>query len=121
MAVFHIDTFFPLKPHVVLLLVPLMPLSLLVSSQGSSMLNLQWKAPDGQRDGYMVSVSEEGSVTTRSHITVEKASTNLTVMGLTPGTCYLIAVWSLAGPYNSASRNTTSCTGEYNPRLSLSE
>ncbi|XP_066480776.1 receptor-type tyrosine-protein phosphatase V-like [Tiliqua scincoides] len=90
--------------------VPLMPLSLLVSSQGSSMLNLQWKAPDGQRDGYMVSVSEEGSVTTRSHIAVEKASTNLTVMGLTPGTCYLIAVWSLAGPYNSASRNTTSCT-----------
>lgn len=95
------------------LLVPLMPLSLLVSSHGSSMLNLQWKAPTGQRDGYMVSVSEEGSVATRSHIAVEKTSTNITIMRLNPGTCYLIAVWSLAGPYNSASRNVTSCTGEY--------
>ncbi|KAL8179225.1 UNVERIFIED_CONTAM: hypothetical protein K2H54_061970, partial [Gekko kuhli] len=90
--------------------VPLMPLSLLVTSYSSSTLSVQWKAPAGQRDSYMVSVSEEGPEATRSHIPVEKTSTNITLVGLTPGTCYLIAVWSLAGPYSSASRNRTGCT-----------
>ncbi|XP_063000264.1 receptor-type tyrosine-protein phosphatase V-like isoform X2 [Elgaria multicarinata webbii] len=95
--------------------VPLMPLSLMATSHGSSMLTVQWKAPPGQRDGYMVSVSEEESTGTRSHVAMEKASTNLTVVGLTPGTCYLIAVWSLAGPYSSASRNSTVCTAPAAP------
>ncbi|XP_077191214.1 receptor-type tyrosine-protein phosphatase V-like isoform X2 [Paroedura picta] len=95
--------------------VPLMPLSLLVTRLSSSTLSVQWKAPAGQRDSYMVSVSEEGPAATRSHIPVEKTSTNITLVGLTPGTCYLIAVWSLAGPYNSASRNSTGCTAPTAP------
>ncbi|XP_060087100.1 receptor-type tyrosine-protein phosphatase V-like isoform X2 [Heteronotia binoei] len=95
--------------------VPLMPLSLVVTSRSSSTLSVQWKAPAGQRDSYMVSVSEEGPTATRSYIPVEKTSTNITLVGLTPGTCYLIAVWSLAGPYNSASRNSTSCTAPAAP------
>lgn len=94
------------------LLVPLMPLSLLVNSHGTSVLMAQWKAPAGQRDSYMVSVSEEGMPDTRNHMAVEKTSTNVTLTGLTPGTCYLAAVWSLAGPYSSVSRNGTACTGE---------
>nr|XP_060628473.1 receptor-type tyrosine-protein phosphatase V-like isoform X1 [Anolis sagrei ordinatus] len=90
--------------------VPLMPLSLMVTSHISSVLNVQWKAPTGQRDRYMVSVSEEGATDTKRHVAVEKANTNTTIMGLAPGTCYFIAVWSLAGPYSSASRNDTACT-----------
>ncbi|XP_042322212.1 receptor-type tyrosine-protein phosphatase V-like isoform X3 [Sceloporus undulatus] len=89
--------------------VPLVPSSLMVMNQGSSLLNVQWKAPAGQRDSYMVSVSEEGATDTKRHMAVEKASTNITITGLTPGTCYLIAVWSLAGPYSSASRNDSAC------------
>ncbi|XP_053105141.1 receptor-type tyrosine-protein phosphatase V-like isoform X2 [Hemicordylus capensis] len=95
--------------------VPSMPLSLVVNSHGSSVLTVQWKAPPGQRDSYMVSVSEEGSAAIRSHMPVVKSSTNITVVGLTPGTCYLIAVWSLAGPYSSASRNSTGCTAPAAP------
>ncbi|XP_015280159.1 PREDICTED: receptor-type tyrosine-protein phosphatase V-like, partial [Gekko japonicus] len=95
--------------------VPLMPLSLLVTSRSSSTLSVQWKAPAGQRDSYMVSVSEEGPEATRNHIPVEKTSTNITLLGLTPGTCYVIAVWSLAGPYSSASRNSTGCTAPAAP------
>lgn len=111
MAVFSVNSSF-LKPFVVLLLVPLMPLAVTVTSHGSSVLTVQWKAPAGQRDSYMVSVSEEDSTAIRSHMAVEKASTNLTIEGLTPGICYLVAVWSLAGPYSSTSRNSTACTGE---------
>ncbi|XP_007430100.1 receptor-type tyrosine-protein phosphatase V-like [Python bivittatus] len=95
--------------------VPLLPLSLKVISHSSSVLSVQWKAPAGQRDGYMVSVSKEGSTDTRSHMFVEKTSTNITIVGLTPGTCYLIAVWSLAGPYSSASRNSSACTAPAAP------
>ncbi|XP_054837704.1 receptor-type tyrosine-protein phosphatase V-like isoform X2 [Eublepharis macularius] len=95
--------------------VPLMPLFLLVTSHGSSTLSVQWKAPAGQRDSYMVSVLEEGPAATRTHIPMEKANTNITLVGLTPGTCYLIAVWSLAGPYNSASQNSTGCTAPAAP------
>ncbi|XP_048353842.1 receptor-type tyrosine-protein phosphatase V-like [Sphaerodactylus townsendi] len=95
--------------------VPLMPLSLLVTRHSSSTLHIQWMAPAGQRDSYMVSVSEEGPTATKSHISVEKTSTNITLERLTPGTCYLIAVWSLAGPYNSASRNSTGCTAPAAP------
>ncbi|XP_061487825.1 receptor-type tyrosine-protein phosphatase V-like isoform X3 [Rhineura floridana] len=95
--------------------VPLIPLALLVTSHGSSRLTVQWKAPVGQRDSYMVSVSEDGATATRSHLAVEKTSTNLTIEGLTPGTCYFIAVWSLAGPYSSASRNSTACTAPAAP------
>lgn len=94
-----------------LFLVPLTPDSLVVTSHSSSMLAVQWKAPAGQRDNYMVSVSEEGAAAIQSHRHVGKTSTNITLEGLTPGTCYLIAVWALAGPYTSASRNITSCTG----------
>ncbi|KAM6458141.1 receptor-type tyrosine-protein phosphatase V-like isoform 3-T3 [Liasis olivaceus] len=95
--------------------VPLLPLSLKVISHSSSVLSVQWKAPAGQRDGYMVSVSKEGSTDSRSHMFVEKTSTNITIVGLTPGTCYLIAVWSLAGPYSSASRNSSACTAPAAP------
>uniref|UniRef100_A0A803TZJ3 protein-tyrosine-phosphatase n=1 Tax=Anolis carolinensis TaxID=28377 RepID=A0A803TZJ3_ANOCA len=90
--------------------VPLMPLSLMVTSPISSVLSVQWKAPAGQRDKYMVSVSEEGATDTKWHMAIEKANTNTTITGLAPGTCYFIAVWSLAGPYSSASRNDTACT-----------
>lgn len=81
------------------------------------MLSVQWKAPAGQRDGYMVSVSKEGSTDTSNHMFVGKTSTNITVVGLAPGTCYLIAVWSLAGPYSSASRNCSACTGKCHTRV----
>ncbi|KAM3840465.1 LOW QUALITY PROTEIN: receptor-type tyrosine-protein phosphatase V-like [Vipera latastei] len=95
--------------------VPLLPLSLKVISHSSSMLSVQWKAPAGQRDGYMVSVSKEGSTDTSNHMFVGKTSTNITIVGLAPGTCYLIAVWSLAGPYSSASRNCSACTAPAAP------
>ncbi|KAJ7331834.1 hypothetical protein JRQ81_014014 [Phrynocephalus forsythii] len=95
--------------------VPLMPVSLLVNRHGTSMLTAQWKAPAGQRDSYMVSVSEEGMPDTRNHMAVGKASTNVTLTGLTPGTCYFVAVWSLAGPYSSVSRNGTACTAPAAP------
>ncbi|XP_070795994.1 receptor-type tyrosine-protein phosphatase V-like [Pituophis catenifer annectens] len=95
--------------------VPLLPLSLKVISHSSSVLSVQWKPPAGQRDGYMVSVSKEGSTDTSNHMFVGKTSTNVTIVGLAPGTCYLIAVWSLAGPYSSASRNSSACTAPAAP------
>uniref|UniRef100_A0A8C6YDH4 protein-tyrosine-phosphatase n=1 Tax=Naja naja TaxID=35670 RepID=A0A8C6YDH4_NAJNA len=95
--------------------VPLLPLSLKVTSHSSSVLSVQWKPPAGQRDGYMVSVSKEGSTDTSNHMFVEKTNTNVTIVGLAPGTCYLIAVWSLAGPYSSASRNSSACTAPAAP------
>uniref|UniRef100_A0A6J0ST19 protein-tyrosine-phosphatase n=1 Tax=Pogona vitticeps TaxID=103695 RepID=A0A6J0ST19_9SAUR len=95
--------------------VPLMPLSVLVNSHGTTMLTAQWKAPPGQRDSYMVSVSEEGTPDTRNYVAVEKTSTNVTLTGLTPGTCYHVTVWSLAGPYSSVSQNGTACTAPAAP------
>ncbi|KAG8131940.1 hypothetical protein E2320_009839, partial [Naja naja] len=59
---------------------PLLPLSLKVTSHSSSVLSVQWKPPAGQRDGYMVSVSKEGSTDTSNHMFVEKTNTNVTIV-----------------------------------------
>ncbi|ETE69838.1 Receptor-type tyrosine-protein phosphatase V, partial [Ophiophagus hannah] len=51
-----------------------------VTSHSSSALSVQWKPPAGQRDGYMVSVSKEGSTDTSNHMFVGKTNTNVTIV-----------------------------------------
>ncbi|XP_065448416.1 receptor-type tyrosine-protein phosphatase V-like isoform X6 [Chrysemys picta bellii] len=90
---------------------PLTPLSPAVTNGGStSALAVRWEASAGQRDGYLVSVYEEGSLAAGRHVNAGKDSTNVSLAGLAPGSCYHIGISALAGPYSSDPQNVTGCT-----------
>ncbi|XP_074833342.1 receptor-type tyrosine-protein phosphatase V-like [Carettochelys insculpta] len=90
---------------------PLTPLSPAVTNGGStSALAVHWEAPAGQREGYRVSLYEEGSPAAGRHVNVGKDSTNVSLAGLAPGSCYHVGISALAGPYVSEPQNITGCT-----------
>ncbi|CAM4610594.1 receptor-type tyrosine-protein phosphatase V-like [Lepidochelys kempii] len=90
---------------------PLTPLSPAVTNGGStSALAVRWEAPAGQRDGYLVSVDEEGSLAARRCLNVGKGNTSISLAGLAPGSCYHVGIAALAGPYSSDPQNVTGCT-----------
>ncbi|NWV64441.1 PTPRV phosphatase, partial [Malurus elegans] len=101
--------------------VPLPPRSLSARPAGMAWaLAVRWDAAPGQRDGYLLSVFEEGSSAPLRSLAAGKDSTNVTVSQLEPGTCYLVGIWAVAGPYRSLPQNTTSCTAPAAPtNLSL--
>ncbi|XP_010082357.1 PREDICTED: receptor-type tyrosine-protein phosphatase V-like, partial [Pterocles gutturalis] len=68
-------------------------------------LAVQWETPPGQRDGYQLSVHEEGSSSPARNLESGKDSTNVTLARLAPGTCYLVGIWAVAGPYRSLPKN----------------
>ncbi|XP_027753905.1 receptor-type tyrosine-protein phosphatase V-like isoform X2 [Empidonax traillii] len=91
--------------------VPLPPRSLSASPVSTAWaLAVHWETPPGQRDGYLLSVLEEGSSAPPRSLEAGKDSTNVTVPQLEPGTCYLVGIWAVAGPYRSLPKNITSCT-----------
>ncbi|NXE13985.1 PTPRV phosphatase, partial [Lophotis ruficrista] len=91
--------------------VPLPPLSLLASPVSTAWaLAVQWETPPGQRDGYLLSVREEGSSSPARNLEAGKDSTNVTLARLAPGTCYLIEIWAVAGPHRSLPNSVTGCT-----------
>ncbi|XP_053943465.1 receptor-type tyrosine-protein phosphatase V-like isoform X3 [Cuculus canorus] len=91
--------------------VPLPPLALSARPVSTAWaLAVHWETPPGQRDGYRLSVLEEGSSAPPRNLEAGKDSTNVTVAWLEPGTCYLVGVWAVAGPYHSLRRNITGCT-----------
>ncbi|XP_056217752.1 receptor-type tyrosine-protein phosphatase V-like isoform X1 [Falco biarmicus] len=91
--------------------VPLPPLSLLASPVSTAWaLAVHWETPPGQRDGYLLSMHEEGSSAPARKLEAGKDSTNVTLAQLEPGTCYLIGIWAVAGPYRSLPRSVTGCT-----------
>ncbi|NWU68003.1 PTPRV phosphatase, partial [Pterocles burchelli] len=91
--------------------VPLPPLSLsAIPVSGAWALAVQWETPPGQRDGYQLSVHEEGSSSPTRNMAAGKDSTNVTLARLAPGTCYLVGIWAVAGPYCSLPKNITGCT-----------
>ncbi|XP_074019431.1 receptor-type tyrosine-protein phosphatase V-like [Numenius arquata] len=91
--------------------VPLPPLSLSASPVSAAWaLAVHWETPPGQRDGYLLSVHEEGSSAPARNLEVGKDSTNVTLARLEPGTCYLVEIWAVAGPYLSLPKNITGCT-----------
>ncbi|NWX21359.1 PTPRV phosphatase, partial [Aegotheles bennettii] len=91
--------------------VPLPPLSLWTSPVSTTgALAVHWEAPPGQRDGYLLSVHEEGSSAPPRSLEAGKDSTNVTLAQLEPGTCYLVGIWAVAGPHHSVSKNITGCT-----------
>ncbi|NWI92978.1 PTPRV phosphatase, partial [Pitta sordida] len=91
--------------------VPLAPHSLSASPVSTAWaLAVHWETAPGQRDGYVLSVLEEGSSASPRNLEVGKDSTNITVPQLEPGTCYLVWIWAVAGPYRSLPKNITGCT-----------
>ncbi|XP_054037516.1 receptor-type tyrosine-protein phosphatase V-like isoform X1 [Rissa tridactyla] len=91
--------------------VPLPPLSLSASPVHTAQaLAVHWETSPGQRDGYLLSVHEEGSSAPARNLEAGKDSTNVTLAQLEPGTCYLVGIWAVAGPYRSLPKNITSCT-----------
>ncbi|KAM6044418.1 receptor-type tyrosine-protein phosphatase V-like isoform 2-T2 [Chlamydotis macqueenii] len=91
--------------------VPLPPLSLLASPVSTAWaLAVQWETPPGQRDGYLLSMREEGSSSPARNLEAGKDSTNVTLAWLAPGTCYLVEIWAVAGPHRSLPKNVTGCT-----------
>ncbi|XP_009579030.1 PREDICTED: receptor-type tyrosine-protein phosphatase V-like [Fulmarus glacialis] len=91
--------------------VPLPPLSLSASPVSSAWaLAVRWETPPGQRDGYLLSMHEEGSSAPARTLEAGKDSTNVTLTRLAPGTCYLVGMWAIAGPYRSLPKNVTGCT-----------
>ncbi|KAM9184859.1 receptor-type tyrosine-protein phosphatase V-like [Mergus octosetaceus] len=91
--------------------VPLPPLSLSASPVSTAWaLAVHWETPPGQRDGYLLSVHEEGLSSPARNLEAGKDSTNITLGRLAPGTCYLVGIWAVAGPYRSLPRNTSGCT-----------
>ncbi|NXH80307.1 PTPRV phosphatase, partial [Edolisoma coerulescens] len=102
--------------------VPLPPRSLSASPVSTARaLAVHWETAPGHRDGYLLSVLEEGSSAPPRTLEAGKDSTNVTVPQLEPGTCYLVGIWAVAGPYRSLPENVTSCTVPAAPtNLSLS-
>ncbi|XP_064029783.1 receptor-type tyrosine-protein phosphatase V-like isoform X2 [Pogoniulus pusillus] len=91
--------------------VPLPPLSLSAHPVSTAWaLAVHWETPPGQRDRYLLSVQEEGSSAPERNLELGKDSTNLTLTRLEPGTCYVVGIWAVAGPYHSLPKNITSCT-----------
>ncbi|NXS45569.1 PTPRV phosphatase, partial [Balaeniceps rex] len=91
--------------------VPLPPLSLSASPVSTAWaLAVHWETPPGQRDGYLLSMHEEGSSAPARSLEAGKDSTNVTLARLAPGTCYLVGIWAVAGPYRSLPKNVTGCT-----------
>ncbi|NXG41131.1 PTPRV phosphatase, partial [Psilopogon haemacephalus] len=91
--------------------VPLPPLSLSAHPASTAWaLAVSWETPPGQRDRYLLSLQEEGSSAPARSLELGKDSTNLTLTQLEPGTCYLVGIWAVAGPYQSLPKNITSCT-----------
>ncbi|NXJ02412.1 PTPRV phosphatase, partial [Psophia crepitans] len=91
--------------------VPLPPVSLRASPVGTAWaLAVRWETPPGQRDGYLLSMHEEGSSSPARNLEAGKDSTNVTLTRLAPGTCYLVGIWAVAGPYRSLPKNVTGCT-----------
>ncbi|KAM8987979.1 receptor-type tyrosine-protein phosphatase V-like isoform 2-T2 [Ara ararauna] len=91
--------------------VPLPPPSLSASAVSTSWaLAVHWETPPGQRDGYQLSVLKEGSSAPAKNLEAGKDSTNVTLEQLEPGTCYLVRIWAVAGPYHSPTKNVTGCT-----------
>ncbi|NXC37731.1 PTPRV phosphatase, partial [Penelope pileata] len=91
--------------------VPLPPVSMSASPVGAAWaLAVRWETPPGQRDGYLLSVLEEGSSSPARNLETGKDSTNVTLAQLTPGTCYLVGIWAVAGAFRSLPRNITGCT-----------
>lgn len=80
-------------------------------------LAVHWETPPGQRDGYLLSVLEKGSSSPARNLELGKDSTNVTLTQLTPGVCYLVGIWAVAGAFRSLPRNTTGCTGELHSTL----
>ncbi|CAM9872575.1 unnamed protein product [Bubo scandiacus] len=96
--------------------VPLPPLSLSASPVSTAWaLTVHWETPPGQRDGYLLSIHEEGSSAPARSMEAGKDSTNVTLAGLEPGTCYLVRIWAVAGPYRSLPKNVTGCTAPAAP------
>ncbi|NXD27259.1 PTPRV phosphatase, partial [Spelaeornis formosus] len=89
--------------------VPLPPRSL-AASPASTALAVHWEVAPGQRDGYLLSVFEEGSSAPPRNLEAGKDSTNVTVPQLEPGTCYLLRIWAVAGPYRSLPESIIGCT-----------
>ncbi|XP_043861135.1 receptor-type tyrosine-protein phosphatase V-like [Dromiciops gliroides] len=100
---------------------PLAPRSLEVASRGStSALDVQWVSPEGRRDGYRVSWQEEGTQKTLGFLSVGSKQTNLTLKGLTPGSCFVVSAWAWAGHLNSTTQKAYTCTFPATPtNLSL--
>ncbi|XP_032936063.1 receptor-type tyrosine-protein phosphatase V-like isoform X1 [Catharus ustulatus] len=91
--------------------VPLPPRSLSASPISvARALAVRWDSAPGHRDGYLLSVLEEGSSAPPRNLEAGKDSTNVTVAQLEPGTCYLVRMWAVAGPYRSLPENVTGCT-----------
>ncbi|NXK84834.1 PTPRV phosphatase, partial [Amazona guildingii] len=91
--------------------VPLPPPSLSASAVSTAWaLAVHWETPPGQRDGYQLSVRKEGSSAPARNLEAGKDSTNVTLEQLEPGTCYLVRIWAVAGPYHSPTKSVTGCT-----------
>ncbi|XP_039554497.1 receptor-type tyrosine-protein phosphatase V-like isoform X4 [Passer montanus] len=91
--------------------VPLPPRSLSASPVSMARaLAVHWEAAPGHRDGYLLSVLQEGSSAQPRNLEAGKDSSNVTVPQLEAGTCYLVRIWAVAGPYRSLPENITGCT-----------
>ncbi|XP_064588921.1 receptor-type tyrosine-protein phosphatase V-like isoform X2 [Zonotrichia leucophrys gambelii] len=91
--------------------VPLAPRALSASPASTAQaLAVHWEAAAGHRDGYLLSLLQEGSSAQPRNLEAGKDSTNVTVAQLEAGTCYLVRMWAVAGPYRSLPENTTGCT-----------
>uniref|UniRef100_A0A8C6JHI7 protein-tyrosine-phosphatase n=1 Tax=Melopsittacus undulatus TaxID=13146 RepID=A0A8C6JHI7_MELUD len=77
----------------------------LVPSRALSWWEPRAGTPPGQRDGYQLSVHKEGSSAAARNLEAGKDSTNVTLEQLEPGTCYLVRIWAVAGPYHSPTKN----------------
>ncbi|NWY71114.1 PTPRV phosphatase, partial [Erithacus rubecula] len=91
--------------------VPLPPRSLSASPVSTARaLAVRWDPAPGHRDGYLLSLLQEGSAAPPRNLQAGKDSTNVTVPQLEAGTCYLVRIWAVAGPYRSLPENITGCT-----------
>lgn len=92
---------------------PLPPQAVALSNKGHpDQLSAAWEPPEGEREGYALTLYYAGSGTVAAKTSVQKRATNFTFFTLLPGTKYLLEVSSLAGPYRMPARNVSGWTCE---------
>ncbi|XP_041794912.1 receptor-type tyrosine-protein phosphatase eta isoform X3 [Chelmon rostratus] len=79
---------------------PEKPENITIMARGTDNLNISWALPEGRADNYMVNISNEELMYSRSNITT---ATTAYFTGLRPGRTFVITVTAVAGNFTDTS------------------
>lgn len=89
---------------------PEKPENITIMARGTDNLNISWALPEGRADNYMVNISNEELMYSRSNITT---ATTAYFTGLRPGRTFVITVTAVAGNFTDTSDQSLFATRKF--------